>query len=238
MAKRISNVVPPERQIADILEKHGLPPPEVNRLIGEIQLSFRELTEVTKYSSSDPQSGTPNAESPADVRPVTIFERHFAGLSREALMEGIKHVLLDALGADDEEVIEEARLENDLGAESIDYLDIVFRIEKEFGIEIPRGELFSINDIVFEDDAYRWVKKDPRSSDDKIFVTDAGLAALKRRLPQLDVDTFAKDPDLAQAADLHTVGSIVRFLEFRQQEIRQRDGVSGENSHVRRGLMP
>jgi acyl carrier protein len=50
--------------------------------------------------------------------------------------------LVDALGVDEEEVTPSATMVGDLGAESIDFLDIVFRLEKAFDIKIHRGELF------------------------------------------------------------------------------------------------
>ena len=46
---------------------------------------------------------------------------------------------------DEEDVTRDATLQGDLGAESIDFLDIVFRLERNFGIKIPRGELFPEN---------------------------------------------------------------------------------------------
>ena len=54
----------------------------------------------------------------------------------------VKEALVDALGVDDDEVTEEATMVGDLGAESIDFLDIVFKLEKSFEITIPRDELF------------------------------------------------------------------------------------------------
>src|SRR6478736_3791769 len=58
------------------------------------------------------------------------------------VFEKVRTCLVDALGVDDDEVTPEATMVGDLGAESIDFLDIVFRLEKTFNIKIPRGELF------------------------------------------------------------------------------------------------
>ena len=63
----------------------------------------------------------------------------------EEVFEKVQETLVDALGVDDDEVTPEATLIGDLGAESIDFLDIVFRLEKNFDIKIPRGELFPEN---------------------------------------------------------------------------------------------
>ena len=54
----------------------------------------------------------------------------------------VRRVLAESLGVDEDEIMPAARLQEELGAESIDFLDIVFRLEREFGIHIPRGELF------------------------------------------------------------------------------------------------
>ena len=53
----------------------------------------------------------------------------------------VQATLVDALGVDEDEVTRAATLVGDLGAESIDCLDIVFRLERNFGIKIPRGEV-------------------------------------------------------------------------------------------------
>ena len=62
--------------------------------------------------------------------------------TQDEIFEKIQVALVDALGVDDDEVTPEATLVGDLGAESIDFLDIVFRLEKAFDISIPRDELF------------------------------------------------------------------------------------------------
>jgi acyl carrier protein len=57
-------------------------------------------------------------------------------MSRDEIFQGVQEVLVDALGVDNEEVTIQATLIGDLGAESIDFLDIVFRLEKAFGIKM------------------------------------------------------------------------------------------------------
>ena len=63
----------------------------------------------------------------------------------DEIFEKVQATLVDALGVDEEDVTQDATLQGDLGAESIDFLDIVFRLERNFGIKIPRGELFPEN---------------------------------------------------------------------------------------------
>ena len=64
------------------------------------------------------------------------------GMPREEIFSKVQGLLVDALSVDEEQVTPTATLSGDLGAESIDYLEIMFKIEKTFGIKIPKGELF------------------------------------------------------------------------------------------------
>jgi acyl carrier protein len=65
-----------------------------------------------------------------------------ATATKEEIFSKVQEALVDALGVEDDEVTPEATLQGDLDAESIDFLDIVFRLEKAFDIKIERGELF------------------------------------------------------------------------------------------------
>lgn len=114
----------------------------------------------------------------------------------------VQETLVDALGVDDDEVTAEATLIGDLGAESIDFLDIVFRLEKNFDVKIPRGELFPEN----------LASADSSFAQDGV-VTDEGIAELRRQLPHADVGAFADDPQVENISDLFTVKMIVSFLE-------------------------
>ncbi|MBR9803618.1 acyl carrier protein, partial [bacterium] len=96
----------------------------------------------------------------------------------------------------------EATLSGDLGAESIDFLDIVFRLEKAFDIKIPRGELFPEN-LAAADSGF--------IQDGK--VTEAGLNELRAKMPHADVDALAADPKVENIQNLFTVDMICRFLE-------------------------
>jgi len=69
-------------------------------------------------------------------------------MRRDEIFSQVQEVLVDALGVDDDEVTAESALMGDLGAESIDFLDIVFRLEKSFGIKIPREELFPAESLM------------------------------------------------------------------------------------------
>ena len=123
-------------------------------------------------------------------------------MSRDEIFEEVKEVLVDALGLDEDEVTAEATLMADLGAESIDFLDIMFRLEKSFGIKIPREELFPADSLMSNPEYVSGGK-----------LTEKGLAELKARMPHTDFTAFQEDPDVNKMADLFTVDSVVCFIE-------------------------
>jgi len=127
-------------------------------------------------------------------------------MSRDEIFEKVREVLVDALGLDDDEVTMEATLMGDLGAESIDFLDIVFRMEKAFNIKIPREELFPAESVLNNPEYVSGGK-----------LTEKGLAELKSRMQHIDLSEFEKDPDVNKIADLFTVESIVNFVEAKLQ---------------------
>src|SRR3954451_10009459 len=99
--------------------------------------------------------------------------------SQEEIYSKVSATLVEALNVEEDELTPTATLQGDLGAESIDFLDIVFRLEREFGIKIPRGELFP--ESVFQGD--------PEFVCDGQ-VTDKGMAELRSRMPFADLGTF------------------------------------------------
>ena len=136
-------------------------------------------------------------------------------LSRDEIYSKVQGVLVDALGVDEDEVTPTATLSGDLGAESIDYLDIVFRLEKAFTTDptkpfkIPRGELFP-EDI-------ETLKNDPSFvADGKI--TPKGVAELKKRMPYADFADFEKDPTVDAANSLLTVNTVVNYIEAKLKQ--------------------
>lgn len=113
----------------------------------------------------------------------------------------VQSALVDALGVDEEEVTPQARLVGDLGAESIDFLDIVFRLEKSFDIKIPRGELFP-EDIL---SSAQYVQNGR--------MTPEGLAQLKARMPFADLTAFSANPAVQDFGNLLTVQDMCRYVE-------------------------
>jgi acyl carrier protein len=124
-------------------------------------------------------------------------------MNREEIYEKVKGVLVDALGVDDEEVEPTAALGADLGAESIDYLDISFRLEKAFGIKIEQGEM--IPESALQNPEY--------VSDGQI--TDAGLAELQRLMPYADFGVLKDDRSVNRVVDVFTVDALVKFVEMK-----------------------
>lgn len=120
-------------------------------------------------------------------------------MSREEIYSKVRGVLVDALGVDEEQVTPQARLKQDLGAESIDYLDIQFRLEKAFGIKVPKGEMLPEN-----------VMTDPQFVQGGK-ITPAGMVELKKRMPYADFTEFEKDPQVEQFP--FTVDAVVNYVQ-------------------------
>ena len=119
------------------------------------------------------------------------------------ILEKVKECLSQALGLEAEEIHLNSSLTRDLGAESIDFLDIVFRMEQAFSIKIPRGDLFPEQFLSNAD----YVQKG--------MVSRLGLQELKRRFPFTDFGQFESDPLVSKLIDTFTVKSLVGYLTER-----------------------
>ena len=120
---------------------------------------------------------------------------------REIYMR-VTSTIVEALNVDEEEIQPTATLQGDLGAESIDFLDIVFRLERELGIRIPRSELFPESILHGDPDFVQ----DGR-------VTEQGLAELRARMPFADLSKFEQHPDVNAIGGLFTVDMITRYIQ-------------------------
>jgi acyl carrier protein len=121
-------------------------------------------------------------------------------MTEAEVFDKVRETLVDALGVDEEEVTPQATLTGDLGAESIDFLDIVFRLEKAFNIKIPRGELFPDN-----------ILNNPQFVQNGK-LTPTGISQLKERMPHADFSQFEQDPDIGKMAELFKVQTIVNYV--------------------------
>jgi acyl carrier protein len=122
--------------------------------------------------------------------------------TRDEIYSKVSATLQEALSVDEDDIRPNATLQGDLGAESIDFLDIVFRLEREFGIKIPRGELFP--ESIFQGDP-DFVQNGR--------VTDKGVAELRERMPFADLSKFEANPEVSGISDLFTVEMITRYIQ-------------------------
>ena len=111
--------------------------------------------------------------------------------------------LAGALGIDAEEIKPESSLVRDLGAESIDFIDILFRLEKAFDIKIPSGELFPAN-LLSENGLVQEGR-----------LTAEGLKVLRVKMPYLDLSEFEKDPQVSRLAEQFKVQMVLDYLRER-----------------------
>src|SRR5205085_7333527 len=124
--------------------------------------------------------------------------------SQEEMYQKVSATLVEALNVEEEEIKPTATLQGDLGAESIDFLDIVFRLEREFAIKIPRNELFP--ESIFQGDP-DFVQNGK--------VTQKGLDELRQKMPFADIAKFEKNPELTAISDLFTVDMIAKYIEVK-----------------------
>jgi acyl carrier protein len=119
--------------------------------------------------------------------------------TNDEIFEKVRSTLVDALGVDQDDVTPDATLFKDLGAESIDLLDIVFHLERNFGIKIPRGELFPEN--VSHSEPARNGKPTP-----------TGLTEMNQLMPYADLGGFESNPDVDKLLEPYTVDMLVQYV--------------------------
>ncbi len=120
--------------------------------------------------------------------------------TEDEIYDKVREALVDALGVEDDEVTPTATLQGDLDAESIDFLDIVFRLEKAFDIKIERGELFP-EDILTNADYVQDGK-----------VNAEGIAKLRERMPFADLTKFEAEPVVQNLGQQLTVKDMCNFV--------------------------
>src|SRR5438046_1103924 len=124
--------------------------------------------------------------------------------SQDEIYTKVSATLVEALNVDEGEIKPTSTLQGNLGAESIDFLDIVFRLEREFGIKIPRGELFP--ESVFQNDP-DFVREGR--------VTDQGMGELRSRMPYADLRAFDQDRRVTAVPNLFTVGLVAQYVAWK-----------------------
>ena len=127
--------------------------------------------------------------------------------SRADIEADVRDVLVDALGVDEDDVVATATLKGDLGAESIDYLDIVFRLERAFKVKIPRGKII--------EDARGTLTESEFESGGTL--TPAGEQRLREFLSEVPADRIKSPVKAAEIAKLFTVETFAKMV-IRQQK--------------------
>lgn len=123
-------------------------------------------------------------------------------VDRDEVFKVVQSCFADALGLDDDEVTLDSFVIDDLGAESLDFLDIAFRLEEAFEIKIPRGDI--------QEKAEAEAGDEPFEVDGVL--TPTGLARLREALPEVPDDQFREDLTVREIPTLFTVETFVNLV--------------------------
>jgi acyl carrier protein len=126
--------------------------------------------------------------------------------SREEIYGAVQEAMVGALGVDREEVTPDSTLLGELGAESIDLLDILFRLERKLGVKIQASDLAAHVQGGISDEEF---------GDEKGMITPVGLAQLQKVMPQIDPDALAGKLEAAQVMSLFTVQNLTDMVADR-----------------------
>ena len=123
----------------------------------------------------------------------------------------VKEIVADVLAIDEEEVTADSSLINDLGAESIDFLDLVFRLDRGFNVKIPRGQIEkeargSLSDEEFEQNGV---------------ITAKGMAVLKEFLSEVPADRFKANLKVNDIPGLFTTNTFCKLVVNAQQTAKE-----------------
>ena len=127
----------------------------------------------------------------------------------EEIYDAVQQAIVDALGVDEDEVTPEATLLGDLGAESIDLLDILFRLERKLGVKIQASDLAAYVQGGIPDDQF---------GDENEIITPAGLQQLKKAMPQINTDELAGKLKADEVMSLFTVQNLADMVAQRVGE--------------------
>lgn len=117
-----------------------------------------------------------------------------------------QEAVVGALGLDDDEATPESTLLDDLGAESIDLLDMLFRIERKTGTKIQASDLAEYVQGGIPDEEF---------GDANGIVTATGLAHLKTVMPQIDADALSGNLEAEKVITLFTVENLASLVAQR-----------------------
>ena len=139
-----------------------------------------------------------------------MTQAKISGEEIAAVLPTVSATIADALGCDVEEVKPDASLIDDLDAESIDFLDMVFRLERAFKVKIPRGKIVEnargdLPEAEFEQ---------------KGIVTEKGLAQLKSYLSEIPAERFKTPMKVADIPRLFTPETFCKLVISAQREAK------------------
>jgi acyl carrier protein len=127
-------------------------------------------------------------------------------MTNEEIREAVFTSVAEALGIEEDEVTPEATLMNELGAESIDLLDILFRIERAIGVKIQAADLSAYVQGGIPDEKF---------GDENEIITPQGLEQLKKVMPQLDTEALASQLQADQVMGHFSVENLVTLVARR-----------------------
>jgi acyl carrier protein len=129
----------------------------------------------------------------------------------DALYPTVAESIADALGCDTDEMRPDASLMDEYDAESIDFLDIIFRLERGFKVKIPRGK-------IVED-----ARGDLPESDfeQKGYLTDLGFETLRAHMSEVPDERFTNPMKVADIPRLFTVETFCKVVARAQREAQQ-----------------
>lgn len=132
------------------------------------------------------------------------MEKQQETITIDTIEKKVIEAVSKALDLAPEEISLTSSFERDLGAESLDYLDIAFMLEREFKIQFPREDLLQRASDYFGEDAL--VTKEG-------LITDLGIELLQKGMPDIDPDLLKPGLQATDLRPLFTVQSFVRVVE-------------------------
>jgi acyl carrier protein len=119
----------------------------------------------------------------------------------------VRAIVADVLAVDESKIRPDGSLIDDYGGESIDFLDLVFRLEKEFKVKIPRGQI--------EKEARGAMAESEFAENGRLTAT--GMTRLKEYLSEVPPERFRERMSVAEIPTLFTVETFCKLV-LRAQE--------------------
>lgn len=133
----------------------------------------------------------------------------------EATWTKVRDAFAAALGLEEDEVELDAKLIEELGAESLDFLDIVYRLERAFDIKIPRGGIEST------------AQEEAGQYEVDGILTDEGLAALKQLMPEVPTEEFVDGMRVTEVPEVFRVATFYNLVCHLLEQKAKGDGAGG-----------